>query len=1160
MTNRLSRKIAIALAVLAVLPLSAAPIFAQKTEDERIAEINKRNAELGFHWTAGTTSVSGLSAEQKKLRLGFLPPPEELAKKTSPLTAPPNVTYATAFDWRQHGGVTPVTNQEDCGSCWAFAAVAHLESHTLIYDEREEDLSEQQVIDCNEYGGTCNGGYVAAGYELFMTTGSVSETCYPYEATDGNECRQETCVPLSMIDDYSSVSGSVTAIKAALATGPVTTAFTVFDDFYDYSSGCYESKSTGSINHAMLIVGWDDNQCGGDGAWIVKNSWGTSWGMDGFAYIKYGTCNIGSYAYQISYHPTKVLLHVESPDGGEIWNVGEHYAISWYMSRQVPDSISILLSIDSGANYDRTIAHGLVDVDSYDWTVPELPVVTARIKIIAYVDGAIGGYDMSDADFTIKGAPYRYVSKTGGNVFPYSLREWAATNIQDAVDAGVPGDTIAVASGTYHEDVMVISAVYVLGGWDTTLHVRDPEIYPTKLQSVGSVVSFMNISSGAAGVEGFIIKGGTGTSTKLQSSGVYGGAVMCYQSASSIIKGNVIDSCGVAYATTNSGGGAIACYGGTSLIEGNTITRCRGQSGGAIYLYESEAVIKDNYITGSSSNSSYTGSRNGGGICAIHASASLERNRIENNDDYKKGGGVYLYLSPASFDGDTIILNDGQDAGGGIYAERSPLTMAHAMVRQNTSLSTGGGIYSRTAAINMTNCIIASNQSSVLSGGLYADSCWGEITNSTFDRNRSKYGGGNVYIASTPSLSVRNNIVTYGAKNGFQAASLTGVSFQFNNCFGNTPNNILPSLVDSTNTSRNPLYADTTSFDYHLIVHSGGIDAGDPAGSLDPDGSRADQGAYGGSGAVMAAPEYVQNLRTASGPDKLSSDFYLQWDEPAGDVAFYAVYSDTTDGFLPQESCCIDSVAAPAGSLLVSPGPGDHFYRVSAVNAAGYGGGYSNQVGANDWDNVPPVVTVIYPNGGGLFETGDTVRVEWTATDNRRVDSVSVYYSENAGRSYTLAAHGCPADSSYAWIVPSSLSDSCLVKVVAYDPGRLAGFDTSDSLFAIRDYTGVNDGDDDEGGGTPAYATALEQNYPNPFNGTTTIHYSIGERCQVDLRIYDPAGRTVRMLERTERAPGRYSILWNGKDGAGRGVASGVYFCRIKAGKYSQTRKILYLR
>ncbi|MCK4235750.1 MAG: T9SS type A sorting domain-containing protein, partial [Candidatus Krumholzibacteria bacterium] len=91
-------------------------------------------------------------------------------------------------------------------------------------------------------------------------------------------------------------------------------------------------------------------------------------------------------------------------------------------------------------------------------------------------------------------------------------------------------------------------------------------------------------------------------------------------------------------------------------------------------------------------------------------------------------------------------------------------------------------------------------------------------------------------------------------------------------------------------------------------------------------------------------------------------------------------------------------------------------------------------------------------------------------------------------------------------------------------------------------------------------AFTLEQNFPNPFNGTTTIFYSVAELCDVEIRIYDTAGRLVRILERKQRGPGRYRIIWNGKGDGGQDVSSGVYFCRIKAGKFRQTRKILYLR
>ncbi len=1150
-----------AAAIASLFLLAAAPASAEKSDDERIAEINKRNAELGYEWTAGKTSVSGLSAEEKKKLLGLLPMPAGWKDNRPALTAPTGAVYATAFDWRQNYGVSPVTNQRSCGSCWAFAAVAQLESHTMIFDQRLEDLSEQQTVDCDPWGGGCDGGWVPSALELFVSDGCVTEQCYPYEVRSDKPCRTSLlgCSIVSKISDFSPVTNSVDAIKAALQTGPVSSAFYVDDDFYDYRSGCYNNGTvTADVNHAVLIVGWDDNQCSGQGAWIIKNSWGEGWGMEGFGYIKYGVCNIGSYAYQIVYQPTDVLVHLTAPAGGEIWNVDEQYDITWYTSRQTPDSISILLSVDGGANYDHVVANGLAGTaTSYGWTVPNIPVNTARIKIIAYWGGDEGGYDMSDENFEIKGAPYRYVSKSGGNVFPYSLPAWAATTIQDAVDAGVPGDTIIVAGDTYNQAIIVETAVYLYGGWNGDFTVRDPETYVTKIQAGGSLVSFMNVSSGPCGIEGFVLANGSGTYLPMPANGIYGGGILSYQS-SPVIRNNRIDSCGVAPVLDFSGGGGIACYGGTPLIEGNVIEDCLAQAGGGIYLYETEATIRGNRIAGCRPDPEYGGTKHGGGVYALHSSVALEGNVIENNDGYRKGAGVYLFLSPATIEGDTIALNDGLDVGAGICADRSALTLSRAFVKQNTSPSFGAGVYARASAIDVSNCVVALNRSNVIGGGMYADSCWGGVENNTLDRFRAAYGCGNMVLAANPSLAVENNLFTYGTKNGFQASNLTNITFRYNNAFGNSPVNIAAPGADATNTSRNPHYADTTSFDYHLLVHSGGIDTGDPAAPADPDGSRADQGAFGGPEAIMAAPEYVKWLDAAAGPDTLS--FYLAWGAVPGDVASYAVYADTANGFAPDEANFLASVTAPACSLLLPMPLGLRCYRVSAVNAAGYGGGYSEQLAVSGTPNLPPEVTVVYPNGGEILEIGDTIRVEWTATDDDGVDSVSVYYSIDAGQTYELVAHGWPADSSYAWIIPPSLSDSCLVKVVAYDPGLYYAGDASDSLFAIRNKTGVNDKDDGDGPAPPAFATALEQNYPNPFNGTTSIFYSIGERTDVEIAIFDPAGRSIRTLERTVRAPGRYSVIWNGTDGAGRGVASGVYFCRIKAGKVSQTRKILYLR
>ncbi len=464
-------------------------------------------------------------------------------------------------------------------------------------------------------------------------------------------------------------------------------------------------------------------------------------------------------------------------------------------------------------------------------------------------------------------------------------------------------------------------------------------------------------------------------------------------------------------------------------------------------------------------------------------------------------------------------------------------------------------MYHRAGPLDISNSIIALNRSSIIGGGVFADSSYGALANNTIDRNTANYAGGNVFLGTMPSMTVVNNCITHGTLNGFQVNSTANIVFRYNDCFGNTPADVATLVPDSTNASFDPMYADAAALDYHLLVHSEAIDAGDPA-IADPDGSRADMGAFGGAGAIMAAPEYIRDLAAAPlGDDAIR----LVWDVVVGTASSYAVYGSETAGFAPSIASFLGSV--PGSDPVFDHGPisGCWHYRVSGVSAEGYGGGYAAEASAcAGGDLVAPVVTVLYPNGGEVLEAGDTIRIDWEATDNRGVDSVSIYFSHDAGATYEVVVGGWAADSAYAWVVPPILSDSCLIRVVAYDPGLLTGHDESDSLFAIRDYTDVNDKGD--GPAAPRWVTALEQNFPNPFNGTTTIAYTIGERAAVDLRIFDPAGRVVRVLERGERGPGRYHAVWNGKDAAGRDVSSGIYFCRIKAGKFTQTRKIVYMR
>ncbi|MCP4579971.1 MAG: T9SS type A sorting domain-containing protein [candidate division Zixibacteria bacterium] len=212
---------------------------------------------------------------------------EQLNSRPSPVL----LNTEEYFDWRFMGGVTAVKDQGDCGSCWDFAAVAACESAVKIADSVEWDLSEQQVIDCNASGYGCSGGWEEAAYELFINYGAIEEDCYPYSASDGHPCDQDTCVAMIKMEDYVYVQNDENAIKNEILNSPVVSGMTIHNDFNWY---CYYGGGNG-LDHAIVLVGWDDNECNGNGAWIVKNSLGMYWGDLGYFYLPYGSCGVGNY-------------------------------------------------------------------------------------------------------------------------------------------------------------------------------------------------------------------------------------------------------------------------------------------------------------------------------------------------------------------------------------------------------------------------------------------------------------------------------------------------------------------------------------------------------------------------------------------------------------------------------------------------------------------------------------------------------------------------------------------------------------------------------------------------------------------------------------------------------------------------------------------------
>jgi C1A family cysteine protease len=203
-----------------------------------------------------------------------------------------------AWDWRYRNGTTPAKDQSHCPVCWAFAATGVLESKTLIHSGLAYDLSEENVKECNDWLRGCYGGTIFTATSYFTRHGAVLEASNPYNPDTTGYCNSS--VPrVVQVSGWRLVGSSdVAAIKNAVYQyGPCyTSMYASFPGFVNYD-GSYVLYYTGneSPDHAVMIVGWDDNlrHAGGSGAWICKNSWGADWGDNGFFYIAYGSARVG---------------------------------------------------------------------------------------------------------------------------------------------------------------------------------------------------------------------------------------------------------------------------------------------------------------------------------------------------------------------------------------------------------------------------------------------------------------------------------------------------------------------------------------------------------------------------------------------------------------------------------------------------------------------------------------------------------------------------------------------------------------------------------------------------------------------------------------------------------------------------------------------------
>ncbi len=209
---------------------------------------------------------------------------------------------ARAFNWRDARKVTTIKNQMSCGSCWAFTSCAALEANLMIRQNAQVDLSEQYILDCaeaqNQDAGSCAGGWYGTVYEFLKTNGAKLENQYPYQNKDVSCPRSLAAtsykvVAWGYVKPDAGIPSQDEMKKALCKYGPLAACVKVTEAFQAYKSGIFDEFCSTSgerdINHAIVIVGWDDNKQ----AYLVKNSWSERWGDKGYVWVKYGSNNIG---------------------------------------------------------------------------------------------------------------------------------------------------------------------------------------------------------------------------------------------------------------------------------------------------------------------------------------------------------------------------------------------------------------------------------------------------------------------------------------------------------------------------------------------------------------------------------------------------------------------------------------------------------------------------------------------------------------------------------------------------------------------------------------------------------------------------------------------------------------------------------------------------
>jgi len=267
-----------------------------KTNLQKAAELDARSDKSSY----GVTKFSDLSEEEFRNQY-LIKNYQKKVHPNAPVYTPPAkpLAYPTSYDWSSKGALTPVYNQAQCGSCWAFSTTESIESMWFLAGHNLTSFSMQQIVSCDKQSDGCGGGDPPNAYEYIMSVGGIElYTDYPYTSGDGISgiCRFNAADIAGKISSWQYVTKdeSETAMQAfTYTTGPPSICVDA-STWNNYNGGVITTADGcgTSLDHCVQLTGW--TVVSGVNAWVVRNSWGTDWGNSGYLYVEmgYDVCGI----------------------------------------------------------------------------------------------------------------------------------------------------------------------------------------------------------------------------------------------------------------------------------------------------------------------------------------------------------------------------------------------------------------------------------------------------------------------------------------------------------------------------------------------------------------------------------------------------------------------------------------------------------------------------------------------------------------------------------------------------------------------------------------------------------------------------------------------------------------------------------------------------